>query len=61
VLPRLSEHGLIAADNTLSGGRAVDGSRPEIVAFNEHVKSDERVTSVLLTVRDGVTLIRRRP
>lgn len=61
VLPRLSEHGLIAVDNTLSGGRAVDGSRPEIVAFNEHVTSDDRVTSVLLTVRDGVTLIRRRP
>ena len=43
VLPRLSERGLIAADNTLSGGRAVDGSRPEIVAFNEHVRSDDRV------------------
>ena len=61
VLPRLSERGLIAADNTLSGGRAVDGTRPEIIAFNEHVKSDDRVTSVLLTLRDGVTLIRRRP
>jgi predicted O-methyltransferase YrrM len=61
VVPRLAERGLIAADNTLSGGRAVDGSRPEIVAFNEHVKSDDRVTSVLLTLRDGVTLIRRRP
>jgi caffeoyl-CoA O-methyltransferase len=59
-LPRLSERGLIAADNTLSGGRAVDGSRPEIVAFNEHVASDDRVICVLLTVRDGVTLIRRR-
>ncbi len=60
VLPRLSRRGLIAADNTLSGGRAVDGSRPEIVAFNEHVMSDDRVISVLLPIRDGVTLIRRR-
>ena len=60
VLPRISERGLIAADNTLSGGRAVDGSRREIVAFNEHVTSDDRVISVLLTLRDGVTLIRRR-
>jgi caffeoyl-CoA O-methyltransferase len=60
VLPRLSERGLIAADNTLSGGRAVDGSRPEIVAFNDHVRRDERVVSVLLPFRDGVTLIRRR-
>ena len=54
------ERGLIAADNTLSGGRAVDGTRPEIVAFNEHVRQDERVVSVLLPFRDGVTLIRRR-
>jgi hypothetical protein len=28
--------------------------------FNERVAADDRVTSVLLTVRDGVTLIRRR-
>ena len=58
-LPRLRGC-LIAADNTLSGGRAVDGTRPEIVAFNEHVRQDERVVSVLLPFRDGVTLIRRR-
>jgi caffeoyl-CoA O-methyltransferase len=29
-----------------------------IRAFNEHVRSDDRVVSVMLTVRDGVTLIR---
>ena len=28
--------------------------------FNERVRADDRVVSVLLTVRDGVTLIRRR-
>ncbi|HEU0303424.1 MAG TPA: class I SAM-dependent methyltransferase [Gaiellaceae bacterium] len=61
VLPRLSERGLIAADNTLSSGRVLTGEAAAIVEFNEHVKRDDRVTSVLLTVRDGVTLIRRRP
>jgi caffeoyl-CoA O-methyltransferase len=30
-----------------------------IRAFNEHVRADDRVVSVMLTVRDGVTLIRR--
>ena len=30
-----------------------------IVAFNEHVRNDTRVTHVMLTVRDGITLIRR--
>jgi predicted O-methyltransferase YrrM len=30
-----------------------------IRSFNEHVLADERVVSVMLTIRDGVTLIRR--
>jgi caffeoyl-CoA O-methyltransferase len=63
VLPRLSERGLIAADNTLWSGRVLDESDDDegtraIKAFDEHVKSDPRVNSVMLTVRDGVTLIR---
>jgi caffeoyl-CoA O-methyltransferase len=64
VLPRLSEGGLIAADNTLWSGRVLDESDDSegtraIRAFNEHVRGDDRVVSVMLTVRDGVTLIRR--
>ncbi len=31
-----------------------------IKRFNDHVRADERVESVLLTIRDGVTMIRRR-
>lgn len=58
VLPRLSERGLIAADNTLLGGSVLDGEGP-IVRFNEHVAADPRTVQVLLTVRDGITLIRR--
>ena len=63
VLPRLSEGGLIAADNTLWSGRVLDSSDDSegteaIRAFNEHVIADSRVVSVMLTVRDGVTLIR---
>jgi caffeoyl-CoA O-methyltransferase len=64
VLPRLSPRGLIAADNTLWSGRVLDESDESegtvaIRAFNEHVIADPRVVSVMLTVRDGVTLIRR--
>jgi caffeoyl-CoA O-methyltransferase len=58
VLPRLSERGLIVADNTLWSGRVLDGEGP-IVAFNEHVAADPRSVQVLLSVRDGMTLIRR--
>ena len=65
VLPRLSTTGLLAADNTLWSGRVIDESDDEastraIRAFNDHVAADDRVVSVMLTVRDGVTLIRRR-
>jgi caffeoyl-CoA O-methyltransferase len=58
VLPRLAERGLIVADNTLWSGRVVDEPSP-IAAFNEHVAADPRSVQVLLSVRDGMTLIRR--
>jgi caffeoyl-CoA O-methyltransferase len=58
VLPRLAERGLIVADNTLWSGRVLDGEGP-IVRFNEHVAADPRSVQVLLSVRDGMTLIRR--
>jgi caffeoyl-CoA O-methyltransferase len=58
VLPRLSERGLIVADNTLHGGRVFRKGDP-IAEFNEHVAADPRSEQVLLTVRDGMTLIRR--
>jgi caffeoyl-CoA O-methyltransferase len=58
VLPRLSERGLIVADNTLWSGAVLDGEGP-IVAFNDHVAADPRSVQVILSVRDGMTLIRR--
>lgn len=64
VLPRLSERGLIAADNTLWSGRVVDESDQSeatvaIRAFNDHVAADPRAVCVMLSVRDGITLVRR--
>ncbi len=72
VLPKLAPRGLIVADNTLRDGEVLDLSGEDgggdgrgsgtraIAAFNDALASDERVLAVLLTVRDGVTLIRRR-
>jgi caffeoyl-CoA O-methyltransferase len=56
VLPKLAADGVILADNTLSALAGNEG----IAAFNEHVVNDERVECVLVPIRDGVTLIRRR-
>jgi caffeoyl-CoA O-methyltransferase len=63
VLPQLKPGGLIAADNTLWSGRVLDPQEKSdhaIVAFNAHVARDPRVEQVLLSVRDGVLLIRKR-
>lgn len=63
VLPRLKFGGLIAADNTLWSGKVLepkDKSDHAIVAFNTHVTRDARVENVLLSVRDGVMLVRKK-
>jgi caffeoyl-CoA O-methyltransferase len=65
VLPKLAERGLIVADNTLwSGNVAEDEDQSDAAvalrAFNDRVRDDDRVVCVMLSVRDGITLIRRR-
>ena len=66
-LERLADRGLIVVDNTLWSGRVVDEREPDpdestlaLRRFNDRVARDERVTCVMLSIRDGVTLIRRR-
>jgi len=59
----LSPNGLIAVDNVLWSGRVLDPKEESdraIVAFNEHVAADDRVSQVVLTVRDGLMLVRKR-
>jgi predicted O-methyltransferase YrrM len=64
LLPRLAPHGLMAIDNTLWSGRVLDESDDSedtraIRELNDRIAADERVVAVQLTVRDGVTMIRR--
>jgi len=63
VLPLVKPGGLSVADNTLWYGRVLDPQRESdhaIVAFNDQVLKDPRVETVQLTVRDGMTLLRKR-
>lgn len=65
VLPKLADDGVIVADNVLWSGSVVEENperedTPVIKAFNDHVMADERVECVMLTVRDGMTLIRKK-
>lgn len=63
VLARLAPDGLICVDNTLWSGAVVDGSdtTDNTVAlrrFNDHVAADARTRQVMVSIGDGVTMIR---
>jgi caffeoyl-CoA O-methyltransferase len=63
VLPRLRPGGLIVADNVLWSGRVLAPKKKTdraVVSFNKHVHCDPRVECVMLPLRDGVSLIRKR-
>ena len=63
VFPLLSPGALIVADNVLWSGKVLDPQEESdraIAAFNERVTADSRVEKVLLTVRDGMVLARKK-
>jgi caffeoyl-CoA O-methyltransferase len=65
LLARLRPGGVIVLDNTLQRGRVVDAAEQgeSVVAIrklNDAIAADERVDSTLLSVRDGVTVVRKR-
>ena len=65
ILPRMRSGGLMVADNVLRQGRILDAETddPSITGmrqFNDRAASDPRVDTVMLTVRDGISLIRVR-
>ncbi|MCK9404303.1 MAG: O-methyltransferase [Chitinophagaceae bacterium] len=65
VIPRLSEKGIVLADNVLFHGEVlqepVSGKNAKAIqAFNEHVMNDKRTEQVLVTIRDGILLIKKR-
>lgn len=62
----LRQGGFILADNTLWDGHVIDPAydydhqTQGIRAFNDLVAADSRVETVILPVRDGLTLLRKR-
>ena len=66
VFPKLHSGGYIFADNTLWNGKVLEPVDPNdketkgIVEFNKKVESDNRVENVLLPVRDGLMIIRKK-
>jgi caffeoyl-CoA O-methyltransferase len=62
-IPLLSPGGLIAVDNALREGEVLDpkdDSARATAELNDIVTADDRVENVMLTVRDGVMLVRKK-
>ena len=65
-IAKLKPGGFILADNVLWSGKVLESDAKSdketmgIKAFNEHVKYDNRVEQVMLSVRDGLMLIRKQ-
>lgn len=64
VLPKLKPGGFLLADNVLWDGKVVydkkDATSIALQHFNELVQADEQVENVLLPLRDGLMLVRKR-
>ena len=66
LLPLLQPGGFLLADNTLWNGHVADAAYDRdqqtlgIRRFNDLVAADQRVEKVILPLRDGLTLIRKK-
>jgi caffeoyl-CoA O-methyltransferase len=67
VLPLLKQGGYILIDNVLWSGKVVDETALQkdkdtqsLDAFNRHIAQDERIEKILLPIRDGLTLCRKK-
>ena len=65
VLPNVKRGGVILADNVLFHGEVLEApvtgkNAKAIQSFNDFVQQDETVEKILLTIRDGVMLIRKK-
>ena len=67
LLPWLTPGGFIIADNTLWDGKVaephtkIDPQTEGILSFNQMVAADPRVEKVIIPVRDGLTIIYKKP
>lgn len=64
IVPKMNQGGIILSDNVLWSGKVVepiddgDMSTKILVEYNSHLKNDPRVETVLLPIRDGLTVSR---
>lgn len=65
VFPKLRIGGIVIADNVLWSGNVLDTTANDdestiaLAEFNEKIQADERVSNILLAVRDGLMVVRK--
>lgn len=65
VIDKLRPGGIILADNVLWDGKVLDRKSKDkesvgIRKFNDQIKNDTRIEHILLTIRDGIMIIRKK-
>lgn len=66
IFEKLRPGGIVLADNVLWSGKVIDEVKPAdqdtaaVLTFNQKIQDDPRVENVLLPIRDGIMLIRKR-
>jgi predicted O-methyltransferase YrrM len=67
IIDKLNPNGIILSDNVLWSGKVLetkfkkeDTSTPALIAYNKLLKEDTRVETVLLPIRDGLTISRKK-
>lgn len=66
IIDKLNSEGIILSDNVLWSGKVLDKkfkkedtSTPALIAYNKLLKEDKRIETVLLPIRDGLTISRK--
>jgi predicted O-methyltransferase YrrM len=67
IIDKLNQGGIILSDNVLWSGKVLetkfkkeDTSTPALIKYNKLLKVDKRVESIILPIRDGLTITRKK-
>ena len=66
IIDKVRPGGIVLVDNVLWSGKVTDAVKPAdqdtaaVLAFNQKIQDDPRVDNVLLPIRDGIMMIRKR-
>lgn len=67
IIDKLKSGGIILSDNVLWSGKVLDTkfkkedtSTPALIAYNKLLKEDSRIETIVLPIRDGLTICRKK-